>query len=201
MQQTPQQAADTLRQSHRAKRAALPATLLSAHADALAGQVADLTVFTAAEHIAAYVAIRGEIDPAPLLHLAHDHGKSVYLPVLRGDEMQFWPWRPGDALVKRGMGLLEPDTDTGAPIDPARLDLVLAPLVVFDEHCQRIGQGGGFYDRTFAFRRETHTPHPYLLGVAHDSQREPRLTPMPWDVPLDMIATERTFYCAPDKTE
>lgn len=198
MQDTPQQVADRLRSTHRARRTKLTPETLKANALALADRVKALPSFSASQHIAAYIAIRGEIDLDPLMRVASDAGKSVYLPVLRGSEMQFWPYTPGAELNKREMGLLEPDTNIGAAFEPERLDLVLAPLVVFDDHCQRIGQGGGYYDRCFAFRRDNPNHSPHLLGVAHDSQREPRLQAMPWDIPLDMIATERALYTAPE---
>lgn len=149
--------------------------------------------FTAAQTLASYIAIRGEIDVLPLMH---QHPlKRYYLPVLRGQSMHFAPWQPGDNLVRKDFGLLEPHVSEKDWIDPAALDVVLVPLVVFDRYGNRIGQGGGFYDRTFAFlhgRRAATTP--LLLGVAHDSQREPRLVAEAWDVPLDLIATERTVY-------
>ena len=184
---------DALRKKHRHARAEFNAETLERHAVALAANVTGVDEFTAAQTVASYIAIRGEIDVQPLMH--QHPNKRYYLPVLRGQSMHFAPWQPGDSLVKKDFGLLEPDVSDKDWIEPAALDVVLMPLVVFDQYGNRIGQGGGFYDRTFAFlhgRQEAATP--VLLGVAHDSQREPELIAEAWDVPLDLIATERTVY-------
>jgi len=77
---------------------------------------------------------------------------------------------------------------------PQQLDLVLAPLVVFDENCNRIGMGGGFYDRSFAFRKDSQVTKPVLIGVAHDFQKVQQIVPEDWDVRLDMIVTNKAIY-------
>jgi 5-formyltetrahydrofolate cyclo-ligase len=81
---------------------------------------------------------------------------------------------------------------------PIRLDLLLVPLVGFDADCNRLGMGGGFYDRTLAYlTRRTHWRRPRLVGIAHECQRVERLETGPWDVPLDAVATERRLYWRP----
>jgi len=82
-------------------------------------------------------------------------------------------------------------------IAPRDLDLVILPLLGFDHDCNRIGMGGGFYDRTFAFmHRLNHIAGPYLLGLAHEIQRVEVLVMQRWDIPLDAVATEQRIYCA-----
>ena len=195
------QRVDLLRARHRKARAQLTAEVVSAGSRALGARIAAMQQFQDAEHIAGYIAIRGEIDLAPLFEMALP-GQRFYLPVLRGQQMHFAPWQLGDPLEKKGFGLLEPPVPETDWIDPAKLDLVLAPLVVFDADCNRIGQGGGFYDRTFEFVVAARVQadatgrigKPLLMGVAHDSQREPQLQPQPWDVTLDLIVTDRAVY-------
>ncbi len=141
-------------------------------------------------HIAVYRAVRGEM---PLeLDALHQAGASLYLPVVQGEQMRFAPWQPGDVLLKRGMGLLEPASQEF--IDPTQLDRVLAPLVAFDPQCQRIGMGGGFYDRCFAFRRDAVRAAPQLIGIAHEFQRHDALPVEEWDVPLDAVITDAATY-------
>ena len=77
---------------------------------------------------------------------------------------------------------------------PDELDLVLAPLVVFDGNRNRIGMGGGFYDRSFAFRKNSEHTIPVLIGVAHEIQKVDRIVPEEWDVQLDMIVTDQAIY-------
>ncbi len=183
---------DQLRAQHRKQRRELSKSVLSDHAEILEHRVTALHEYQSAIHIAAYIAILGEISVEPIIRSGSEIGKKFYLPILRGKAMAFAPWQPETPLVKRKFGLLEPDCGESQWIAPAELDLVLAPLVVFDRHCNRIGQGGGFYDRTFEFTLKAGKP--LLIGVAHESQREPELDPQPWDITLHKIVTERAIY-------
>jgi 5-formyltetrahydrofolate cyclo-ligase len=75
------------------------------------------------------------------------------------------------------------------------LDLVLTPLVAFDAQGHRLGMGGGFYDRSFAYLlRHSRWLRPRLIGLAYDFQRQTRLPHQPWDVPLHAIATDHRLY-------
>lgn len=183
---------DRLRSKHRTNRRELSQEVLQEHALKLKARVAALPEYQNARHIAAYIAILGEISVEPVIDAGNAEGKQFYLPILRGESMVFAPWNADTPLLKRQFGLLEPDCPESDWIDPAVLDLVLAPLVVFDNCCNRIGQGGGYYDRTFEFTRTTDKP--ILIGVAHDNQREPALVPQPWDIPLHKIVTEKKVY-------
>lgn len=185
-------AIDQLRTKHRKQRRELSDSVLSDHAGQLEQKVTALPEYQSATHIAAYIAILGEISVEPIIRSGSKQDKVFYLPVLRGESMTFAPWQPDAPLVKRAFGLLEPDCDESEWIEPSTLDLVLAPLVVFDEHRNRIGQGGGFYDRTFEFTLKAKKP--ILIGVAHESQREVELNPQPWDITLDKIVTEKMIY-------
>ena len=73
------------------------------------------------------------------------------------------------------------------------LAMVVMPLVGFDAYGQRLGMGGGWYDRTFAFRHERPAPPPYLVGAAFEVQRVDTLATAAWDVAADAICTESTF--------
>lgn len=189
------EAIENMRSKHRAYRATLSADVQSSSAAALQQQIEATPEYQSANNIAAYIAIRGEISLAALIESGAALGKQFYLPVLREDSMCFLRWSPGEPLAKKGFGLLEPDIDKAATIEPHQLDLVLAPLVVFDGQCNRIGQGGGYYDRTFAHKKlsQVRVP-PVLMGVAHDTQREPQLQPQSWDVSLDFVVTDRQVY-------
>lgn len=186
-----------LRQRLRAQRGALDAGRRIAAQRTVHDRVVSLALFHQARHIAGYLADRGEFDPTAILETAHDLGKSVYLPVLngRGQPMCFAPYRPGAALIPNRLGILEPDVLSDQLIRPWQLDLVLAPLVGFDATGQRLGMGGGYYDRSFAFLNEPARPErPRLLGLAFELQKLPRLPFRPWDIPLDAVITERCIY-------
>lgn len=169
-------------------------------AAALAERVCTLPVFIRARRIAAYVAIGGEIDPHPIVDHALALGKAVFLPILRGLEpMAFAPYAASTPLVPNRYRIPEPAVAASQWLAPRQLDLVLTPLVAFDEYGNRLGMGGGYYDRSFAFLRASALPHPYLLGLAYDLQKVERLVREPWDVPLHGIATEARFYPADER--
>ena len=75
------------------------------------------------------------------------------------------------------------------------LDLILMPLVSFDDNGNRLGMGGGFYDRSLEFlRHRTRWHKPQVFGIAYDFQRINGLTPDPWDIPLQGVITDRAVY-------
>ncbi|SFM64496.1 5-formyltetrahydrofolate cyclo-ligase [Marinobacter zhejiangensis] len=150
-----------------------------------------------ARHIAIYLANDGEIDPATYVSAARRRGIHFYLPVLhpfRSGHMTFVPFNEATRLKRNRFGIPEP-LFNGNRYRPAwALDAVLFPLVGFDLEGGRLGMGGGFYDRTFAFVRQTPRLAPKLLGLAHEVQRVTRLPIEPWDIPLQGIVTEQRRY-------
>lgn len=141
------------------------------------------TVYQQSQHIAFYVALQGELEMQTLIQQAWRQGKTCYLPIIDGQQLRFIHYRPTTQMVPNRFGILEPVS--GDMILPERLDLVLVPLVAFDGHHHRIGMGGGYYDRSFAFVKTSVSP--YLVGVAHRCQKTQSIMPEPWDVPLDDV--------------
>lgn len=184
---------DVRKQLRDARRALDPAQRV-AHAEALAWRLARHPLFLNSRCIAAYLPVDGEMDPMPLVWRAWELGKTVYLPVLvpyGHNRLWFAPYRDGDPLVRNRFGIAEPLRIHRERANAIQLDLVLAPLVGFDARGNRLGMGGGFYDRSFAFLNRRHSwKKPRLIGMAHACQQVPRLDGAPWDVPLHAIATE-----------
>ena len=161
-------------------------------------------LFRSARHIACYLPSDAELDPTPIMAKAWAMDKTVYLPVLsvhHHNHLHFLPYAPGDALQPNRFGIPEPVRRGRGMIKLSRLDLVLTPLVGFDAQGNRLGMGGGFYDRSFAFLRRRHAwRKPRLLGLAFDVQEvnsqtdsqgtEGGLLRHTWDVPLDGVVTE-----------
>jgi len=167
---------------------------------AVNARIMDLRCFHRARHIAGYVGSKGEIDPMPLLHLAYLMGKHCYLPVLHPvvpGRLWFVPWTPGTPMRLNRFAIPEPVFDVRECRKPQWIDLILMPMLGFDIDCHRLGMGGGFYDRTFAFmRHRRRTSRPYLVGIAHDVQRCERIPHAPWDIDPSMIVTpSRTYRC------
>lgn len=149
-------------------------------------------------HIAVYLPADGEIDPQPLMQFLWSLGKTLYLPILvsfSDQRLWFSRYAPGDRLVLNRFGIPEPERVHHKRIKPVALDLVLTPLVGFDDAGHRLGMGGGYYDRVFGFlNRRNHWHKPRLMGLAYELQRCRALTSAPWDVDLDAVATERAVY-------
>lgn len=150
--------------------------------------------FLRACHIAFYMPNDGEIDPGLLLEQAIALGKSAYLPVIdrfKAGIMTFAPWRPGEPLTANDYGIPEPLRKGMRRVPFWMLDIVCLPLVAFDGNGNRLGMGGGFYDRTFADLKPGTRSKPLLVGLAHHFQQEECLPADPWDVPLQAVATDR----------
>lgn len=163
--------------------------------------VAHSALFRRSRHIAFYLANDGELNPAILLQRAWDMGKVCYLPVIAaGQSLWFAPYAKGDPLASNRFGIPEPARPGLALVNARVLDLILAPLVAFDDQGHRLGMGSGFYDRTLSFLRHRHTwRKPRLLGIAHELQRVAFIAAETWDVPLDGVASDRQLYFFNDK--
>jgi 5-formyltetrahydrofolate cyclo-ligase len=147
--------------------------------DALRGFIGRATV------IAAYWPSGHEADPLPLLQYAHRLGKKIALPRFEHGTgaMSFHVWAP-DQPTDCHRGYVMPEA--GAPL--AHPDLIFAPLIGFDHALNRLGQGGGFYDRAFAAY-----PHAIKIGIAWSVQEVTQLPVEPHDIPLDAILTEKEW--------
>lgn len=183
-----------LRKELRSARRALTPAQQHRASSQLFRQLAQHPLFVRSRHIAFYLANDGEIDPALLFRHARRLGKHCYLPVVSGwprESMTFQRIHNRQRWSRNRFGIVEPETRGSQRTMPWRLDLVMMPLVGFDGQGNRLGMGGGFYDRTFAYLRRRQTWFaPKLLGLAHQCQKVEALPIAPWDIPLDGIATD-----------
>lgn len=191
-----------IRNNIREKRRQLDESVRSERSDQICQAIANRADFQTAHNVAAFLAFDGEPDLSDLISMAWDRGQHVFLPIVHGKglPMTFAAYDPSTKLVANRLGVLEPDPSTARFIDPAELDCVLTPLVAFDSKCHRIGVGGGFYDRTFAFKRAGSDKQtekairPIMIGVAFELQKIESIEPQPWDVQLDTVVTENQTY-------
>ena len=188
----------SLRRQLRAARRALTSAQQRLAARDLYRQLAQHPLFRRARHIALYLPNDGEIDPRPLLREAQRRGKRSYLPVLSDwprTKMVFQQVRRGEKLRPNRFGIPEPRIDRARQRTIWALDLILLPLVGFDDEGGRLGIGGGFYDRRLAYRnRRTAWQAPVLLGLAHECQKVERLAQASWDIPLQGTVTDKGWY-------
>ena len=184
-----------IRQQIRQQRRDLSLAQQQQASSALTTYVAGSSLFHNSKRIAFYLPNEGEMDITPLISLAWAQRKQCYLPVLgmrNSRKMWFAPYHPETLLVANRFGIPEPQHSHRDRMFKAQnLDLVLMPLVAFDNHGNRLGMGGGFYDRTLQFllHRES-WKKPRLIGTAYAFQKVSQMEKQAWDVPLDGIATE-----------
>ncbi|WP_455217270.1 5-formyltetrahydrofolate cyclo-ligase [Kaarinaea lacus] len=183
-----------LRQNLRSKRRSLNEEERVQKSQSAVQKLVRHRMFLSARHIACYLPNDGELDLTYLISQAWVMGKSVYLPVLsihHRNHLHFISYKAGDELVPNRFGIPEPLLRSHNMIDARRLDLVVMPLVGFDSTGNRLGMGGGFYDRSFAFlRRRQKWRKPNLVGAAYDCQEVEQLSSNTWDVPLTGVMTE-----------
>lgn len=188
---------DALRRELRSKRRRLTPQERAIKAKTLANTLLRTRAVNAAQHIACYLPMHGETDLRPFMHQARQRGKTIYLPVLArlGDAtLRFVLFDAHSRLKANRFGIPEPQWRKTHAINAHKLDLVLTPLVGFDAQGNRLGMGGGYYDRSFAFRkRRQHWHKPLLIGCAYAFQEVEHLHREPWDVPLDGVITEQGF--------
>lgn len=145
--------------------------------------------FRRGEVIAAYVPIGSEADCRPLMLALERRGARLALPVALapGRPLRFRSWRPGQARRPGILGVLEPVG--GAIVLP---DLLIVPLLAFDARGYRLGQGGGYYDRTLAQLRRRRRI--VAVGLAFAAQEMEQVPADMHDAPLDYIVTERRVF-------
>ncbi|MBU2533207.1 MAG: 5-formyltetrahydrofolate cyclo-ligase [Alphaproteobacteria bacterium] len=135
--------------------------------------------------ISAYLAIGSELDPAPIAAELVKSGAAIALPVMieKATPLEFRRWSPGDPLVERMWGIREP-APHAAVVEP---DVLLVPLLYVDRAGNRLGYGGGFYDRTLRLLRSKKKIA--AVGLAFDEQRVDAVPCAPYDEPLDYLLT------------
>lgn len=143
------------------------------------------------KRVGAYLAAGSELDLEILMSAALWRGAEVYLPQIPRRGRRLWFSRLGVAdrwYLHPRYRIAEYD---GPALRAERLDVLFVPLLAIDDEGYRMGQGGGFYDTTLAFRQRARLfGKPLLVGVAYDCQRVERVPREPWDVRLDYLLTE-----------
>ena len=189
-----------LRRQLRNARRALTRAEQRRAAQGLYRQLAQHPLFRRARHVSLYLPMDGEIDPRLLLREAQRRGKATYLPVLSAwprTKMVFQRVRSGEALRPNRFRIPEPLINARKQRKIWALDLILMPLVGFDDKGGRLGMGGGFYDRSLAYQsRRKAWQKPVLLGLAHECQKVGKLAVASWDVPLQGTVSDKRWYVA-----
>jgi 5-formyltetrahydrofolate cyclo-ligase len=186
-----------IRKLKRKQRQTLSAKTQQQHSKSLCQNIIQQKNYRNSQHVACYLANDGEIDPYLLIEHAWFANKKVYLPVLSPikDSLYFALYEENTRFRHNRFNIAEPICQPSEWIKASQLDLLLLPLVAFDPYGNRVGMGGGFYDRTLAYLRHRRLwKKPVLMGLAHETQKVDQLESQSWDIPLDYIITETQTY-------
>ena len=187
MKSTQQTFRNQLRQQIRKTRANLTALQQQQAEDSITQQALALIEERNAQHIALYVSFDGEISTEKLIKTLWAQGKQVYLPVLHPfnpNHLLFLRYLPDTPMCQNKFGIWEPKLNVQNVLPLDELDILFTPLVAFDKQGNRLGMGGGFYDRTLQnWRNSSFIP----VGLAHQCQQVEQLPTEAWDVPLHQI--------------
>ncbi|CAM3829094.1 5-formyltetrahydrofolate cyclo-ligase [Rheinheimera salexigens] len=179
-----------IRQQIRLTRQQLSSAEQQTAAKKLVSQITNLPQFNTSQHIALYLTNDGELDTSLLIQTLWQLHKTVYIPVLHpftAGYLVFVRYEPTSPLQTNKFGIKQPLLACQNIIPVAELDLIFTPLVAFDSQGNRLGMGGGFYDRTLA-----QLPADYrsrFVGLAHSCQQVSALPIASWDIPLQTIVT------------
>ena len=187
MKSTQQTLRNQLRQQIRKTRVNLTALQQQQAEDSITQQALAFIEERNAQHIALYISFDGEISTDKLIKILWAQGKQVYLPVLHPfnpNHLLFLRYLPDIPMVKNKFGIWEPKLNVQNVLPLDELDILFTPLVAFDKQGNRLGMGGGFYDRTLQnWRNSSFIP----VGLAHQCQQVEQLPTEAWDVPLHQI--------------
>ncbi|MDG6777751.1 5-formyltetrahydrofolate cyclo-ligase [Thiomicrorhabdus sp. zzn3] len=193
----------SLRTELRQRRQGLSETQQQLHADQACQHFFDANLLDTNTNkrykVAAFLSQDGELNTSTLIQrLWRLNSVELYLPALETQpdwHMGFSRYTPDSALINNRFGIPEPDVPRNQHLNGKDMDLVIMPLVGYDLKGHRLGMGGGYYDRTFAFKLKSATAEhsPTLIGWAHSCQQVSQLPSEPWDVPLDGLINETGF--------
>lgn len=187
---------DNIRRTFRERRRNLSALEKDKSAHQLVALLDKQQLLHKGAHVALYKTNDAELSTEPLITYCWQQEINVYLPVLHpftNGHLLFLRYTTETAMQSNRFGIMEPKIDVTA-VCPARdLDAIFTPLVAFDDSGNRLGMGGGFYDRTLsALQGNVHSPK--VIGLAYDIQRTSALPVETWDIPLPAIATPSKIY-------
>lgn len=176
---------DELRKEIRTKRCELDEDTVRNSATAIWNRLKELKEFKNTSRIYVYHAFRNEVDTCNIIQYGFDHGIEICLPKIHDKTMDFYKITSYKQLKKGYMGILEPD-ETARKVE-LHHGIVIVPGTAFDNNCNRMGYGGGYYDR-FLFKN----PNLTKIGIAYDFQIFDTIPVESYDIPMDYVITENT---------
>ena len=163
---------------------------LLTHSQGLFLKLQSLNLTLKNKKVASYLAVNGEIDNQLLHQYILAQQQAIYLPIIKNETLVFGAYYNDTPLTPNQFKILEPNVAQTENIE--NMDIVFIPLTAFKKDANRLGMGGGYYDKTIANIKSS--KQPLLIGIAHELQHNEQFITQPWDIQMDMIITEKQIY-------
>ena len=169
-----------LRRAIRERKKAMPESEIIARSERLGELFAATEAYRSAKSVYGYLPYNQEVRTVPILQKAIEDGKRVAVPKVYGDTMKFLWLDDLSQVEKSEMGIPEPIADEPVAHDPTAL--VLMPGVAFTQEGDRMGYGGGYYDRFLAAE-----PNHPTVALCYEFQMVETLPTEEFDIPVDLV--------------
>jgi 5-formyltetrahydrofolate cyclo-ligase len=188
----------SLRKAFRDKRLSLSNEQQTTAAQGLVKQYQKNALFQDARNVALYLSFNGEVNTQPLIDYLWSMNVDVFVPILHPfckGHLLFQEFTHNTKMRENHFGISEPTLDVQRVCPVENLSIIFTPLVAFDLSGNRLGMGGGFYDRTLArLKKLGAKPQPIVVGLAHELQKSATLPTETWDIGLPYILTSNKLY-------
>ena len=181
---------DTLRKNMLCQRKNMKLLDINTNSAQIIDTIMNLPEFINCKNIMLYISFNKEVDTYPLATWCLANGKTVIAPYCIQPTRQIIPYKINNLtsdLTKSTIGVMEPNHNLLDKVNIEDIDLIIVPGVVFDNDCNRIGFGAGYYDR-FLLKKLKNTT---TIGIAYDYQIIDKVPTDKYDLPLDFIITEK----------
>ena len=181
-----------LRQEILAKRRQLTAKESAQAGLSILKTIMQMNVFKRTVNVASYISLSGELCTQDMneYFMTRHHLCLPYMVTGQKGKMDFYSFKKGDELVENRFHILEPKNQPENLVLEDKIDVIVVPLVAFDNKGNRIGMGGGYYDRMLKKVRKDCL----VIGVAYEFQQVDELLVEEWDMPMDIVITEKNCY-------
>ena len=181
-----------LRQEILAKRRQLTAKETAQAGLSILKTIMQMNVFKRTVNVASYISLSGELCTQDMneYFMTRHHLCLPYMVTGQKGKMDFYSFKKGDELVENRFHILEPKNQPENLVSEDKIDVIIVPLVAFDNKGNRMGMGGGYYDRMLKKVRKDCL----VIGVAYEFQLVDELLVEEWDMPMDIVITEKNCY-------
>jgi 5-formyltetrahydrofolate cyclo-ligase len=186
-----------LRESFRRKRLSLSTEQQKQFAADITEQAHSLVFQADTKKVGLYLSFDGELDTGELIQSCWQKDIEIYLPVLHPfspGHLLFQEYTKDTQMIRNKYGIEEPKLDVTKTLPCDQLDVLFTPLVAFDEQGNRLGMGGGFYDRTLSALLQNERVKTCVVGLAHNIQLSKDLPIEAWDMSLPAVLTPSRLY-------